>query len=217
MYQALLFDLDDTLYDLRSYWRMRLLRALATLVPDYPHFDCEALARRALAERIYMMHWPDFVRGLGVENEELVALSNAVFCDGWFDEMELYEDSVPTLLQLRKRYKLGLITNGPSEIQHKKINRFGLSNYFDILIVSEDVGVEKPDPTIFEIALKQLGVGAKEAVYIGDSPEFDLCGAAAASMDAIWMNTRNLVLPSDTPKPVASIAMVSHLLEIVPT
>ena len=92
----------------------------------------------------------------------------------WFGRLVLFDDAVQTLEALRPRFKLGLVTNGPSRTQRPKIEQFQLIDYFDLLIVSEEVGVAKPDPTIFAIALERLGVAPSEALFVGDSPEFDL-------------------------------------------
>jgi putative hydrolase of the HAD superfamily len=215
MYQAILFDLDDTLYDLRSYWGGRLRRALGLVLPHYPHLDHEPLVRTALAERIFMAQWPGFLQRHGVADEALIATTHEAFCEGWFDQMLLYEDALPTLAALRPGYRLGLITNGPSTMQRRKIERFGLGNYLDLLIVSEEVGFAKPNPAIFALALEQIGVGPAEALFVGDSPEHDLRGASAAGMDFIWMNPRHEQLPADLEPPRATIERLAQLLEVL--
>ncbi|MFL5803745.1 MAG: HAD family hydrolase [Roseiflexaceae bacterium] len=215
MYRAILFDLDDTLYDLRSYWSGRLRLALDLVLPRYPQLDRDALVRAALAERVYMAQWPDFLRRQSVADEALIAAAHEIFCREWFEQMALYEDALHTLEALRPRYRLGLITNGPSEIQRRKIERFGLVNYLDVLIVSEEAGVAKPDPAIFALALAQLGVGPAEALFIGDSPEHDLRGAAAAGMACIWMNPGKEQLPAGLAPPLATIERLGELLPLL--
>jgi putative hydrolase of the HAD superfamily len=215
MYQAILFDLDDTLYDLRSYWRERLRLALDLVRTRYAHLDSEALALVAMAERVYIEHWPDFLRRQGVDDEALIAEAHGIFRQEWFERMTLAEDASPTLAALRSRYKLGLITNGPSAIQRAKIERFGLAEYFDELVVSGEVGVAKPDPAIFRLALERLGVAPDEALFVGDSPEYDLRGAAAAGMPFVWMNPGAEALPESIPQPLATIGRLGQLLEVL--
>jgi 2-haloalkanoic acid dehalogenase type II len=215
MYRAILFDLDDTLYDLRSYWRERLRLALDLVRTRYAHLDSEALALVAMAERVYIEHWPDFLRRQGVDDEALIAEAHGIFRQEWFERMTLAEDAGPTLAALRSRYKLGLITNGPSAIQRAKIERFGLAEYFDELIVSGEVGVAKPDPAIFRLALERLGVAPDEALFVGDSPEYDLRGAAAAGMPFVWMNPGAEALPEGIPQPLATIGRLGQLLEVL--
>jgi 2-haloalkanoic acid dehalogenase type II len=215
MYQAILFDLDDTLYDLRSYWSERLRLALEVVLARYPHFDCDALVRTAIAERVYMEHWPDFLRRQGVADEVLIAETHELFRREWFERLVLYDDAAHTLAALRPRFKLGLVTNGPSQIQRPKIERFGLADYLDVLIVSEEVGIAKPDPAIFRLALERLDVGANEALFVGDSPEYDLRGAEAAGIPFIWMNARREDLPSGVARPIATIERLAELLPLL--
>ena len=211
MYRAILFDLDDTLYDLRAYWRERLRLALDLVRARYTHLDPEVLVGAALSERVFIEHWPDFLRRQGVDDEALIAEAHEVFREEWFERMALADDAGPTLVALRPRYKLGLITNGPSVIQRAKIERFGLAQYFDLLVVSGEVGVAKPDPAIFRLALERLGVGSAEALFVGDSPEYDLRGAAAAGVPFIWMNAAGAELPAGFTPPLATIGRLAEL------
>jgi HAD superfamily hydrolase (TIGR01549 family) len=215
MYRAILFDLDDTLYDLRTYWRERLRLALDLVRTRYAHLDSEALALVAMSERVYIEHWPDFLRRQGVDDEALIAEAHEIFRQEWFERMALAEDAGPTLAALRSRYKLGLITNGPSAIQRAKIERFRLADYFDELIVSGEVGVAKPDPAIFRLALERLGIAPTEALFVGDSPEYDLRGAAAAGIPFVWMNPGAEVLPESITQPLATIERLGELLSIL--
>lgn len=214
-YQAIFFDLDDTLYDLRSYWRGRLSEALGEVLVRYPHFTHDDLIDQAIAEKVYIEKLPLFLRAQGVDDEMLIAQTHAGFREGWFERLELYYDAVHTLQQLRPRFKLGLITNGPSQIQRAKIEQFRLEDYFDLMIVSGEVGVAKPNPKIFQIALEQLELEPAQALYVGDSLEFDLPGAAAASMPFIWMNPRHERLPAGLPRPLATIERLTDLLPLV--
>jgi putative hydrolase of the HAD superfamily len=215
MYRAILFDLDDTLYDLRSYWRGRLRLALELALPGASQPDRDALAQAAQTERIYIAQLPDFLRRQGVADEALIAAAHEGFHREWFEQMALYEDALRTLQALRPRYRLGLITNGPSATQRRKIERFELANYLDVLIVSEEAGVAKPDPAIFGLALAQLGVGPAEALFVGDSPEYDLHGAAAAGMAYIWMNPWGEQLPAGLAPPLATIERLAELVGLL--
>jgi putative hydrolase of the HAD superfamily len=214
-YRAILFDLDDTLYDLRSYWHGRLHEAIHDVMARYPHFDRDALVHQAIAEKVYIEKLPAFLRSQGVNDEELIVSAQELFGRDWFKRLVLFDDAVQTLETLRPRFKLGLVTNGPSRTQRPKIEQFQLINYLDLLIVSEEVGVAKPDPAIFAIALERLGVPASEALFVGDSPEFDLRGAAAAGIPFIWMNPRREKLPADVVQPIAVIERLTELLPLL--
>ena len=214
-YRAILFDLDDTLYDLRSYWRGRLHEAIHEVLAHYPHFDRDALVHQAITEKVYIEKLPAFLRGQGVDDEQLIASAHELFGRDWFGRLVLFDDAVQTLEALRPRFKLGLVTNGPSRTQRSKIEQFQLADYLDMLIVSEEVGVAKPNPAIFAIALERLGVAPSETLFVGDSPEFDLRGAAAAGLPFIWMNPHGEVLPADVVQPVAVIERLTELLPLL--
>src|SRR5207248_1885827 len=86
-------------------------------------------------------------------------------------------------------YHLGIITNGMTEIQREKIQRLGIEPYFDTILISQEVGITKPDPRIFRMAIERVPCEAREAVMIGDSPDRDIAGARAAGLIAVWVRT----------------------------
>lgn len=209
-FKAIFFDLDDTLYDLRRYRVARLREALAGVVERYPQFVGDDLVQAALAEGVFTEQFSDFLRRRGVD-EVVIAAAQQVFQDRWFEGMLLAADAVPTLEVLRFRYHLGLITNGPAWAQRRKIERFALARYMEVVIVSEEVGVAKPDPAIFLLALRQLSLVPSEALFVGDSPGFDIEGAAAVGMPSVWMNPRREPLPDGVPAPLAVIEQLASL------
>ncbi|NWL86519.1 hypothetical protein DMN77_02765 [Paenibacillus sp. 79R4] len=70
--------------------------------------------------------------------------------------------------------KLGIITNGRSEVQHGKIDLLGLRPFFGTILVSKDIDMKKPDPQIYRIALERLGTLAEETIIAGDHPRNDI-------------------------------------------
>mgnify|MGYP002851974162 CR=1 FL=1 len=101
----------------------------------------------------------------------------------------VFPNSEPLLKELKKReYITGVITNGPAYLQNHKMQQSGLMPYIDMLLVSGDIGIHKPDPRIYEIAAERLGLKPEECVYVGDHPINDIQGALSAGMKAIRMN-----------------------------
>lgn len=100
----------------------------------------------------------------------------------------LFPYALETLQYLKARYSLHLISNGFREACTVKIRYSGLAGYFDNVVISEIVGVLKPDPAIFAHALGKAQVGAMEAVMIGDSLEADVKGALGAGIEAVYFN-----------------------------
>lgn len=97
-----------------------------------------------------------------------------------------YPEARAVLEDLGRDFRLGLVTNGPCDLQCDKIERIGLGSYFSAVAISRQVGAMKPDPRIFRHALERLGVAADEAVMVGDSVKHDIVGAHAVGMKAIW-------------------------------
>ncbi|MFW6287702.1 MAG: HAD family hydrolase, partial [bacterium] len=86
-----------------------------------------------------------------------------------------------------REIKLGMITNGSTYSQNAKIDYIGIRDYFDTIIVSGTVKIEKPDKEIFDMALKDLDASAEKSFYIGDHPVKDVMGAENAGITGIWM------------------------------
>ncbi len=120
---------------------------------------------------------------------------------------ELFEGAIEILNYLKPKYKLHVITNGFNEVQYKKLKNSGLSPYFEQIITSEDAGVKKPNPVIFDYALKKAAATSKESIMIGDNYEADVMGAIDNGIDAIYFNVKKV--------PVShTIKSISSLLEI---
>lgn len=101
----------------------------------------------------------------------------------------IFPDAPKLLTELHKRgIKTGVITNGPSVLQHTKMNNSGLLPYLDILVVSGDYDFAKPQPEIFIYTAEKLGLKPSECIYVGDHPVNDIKGALSAGMKAVRMN-----------------------------
>ena len=96
---------------------------------------------------------------------------------------------------LAKKYPLTVVTNGFIEVQYEKFDKSGLRNCFSHIVLSEEVGCQKPNPRIYEEALRMNGVSAEEAVMIGDSWNSDIQGAINAGIDQIWVRKFQDSLP----------------------
>ena len=88
---------------------------------------------------------------------------------------------------LAEKYPLTIVTNGFIEVQYEKFDKSGLKDYFSHIVLSEEVGCQKPNPRIFEEALRLNGLSADEVVMVGDSWYSDIQGAINAGIDQIWV------------------------------
>ena len=95
-----------------------------------------------------------------------------------------------------KGYKIGLISNGFYEVQFRKMKSSQIDCFFDVVVLSDDIGVNKPDRRIFDYALRKAGATAEESIIIGDNPDADIKGAVDAGWKAIYFNRdgRNIAL-----------------------
>ena len=109
----------------------------------------------------------------------------------------LFSGSEKVLSYLQKKYTLHIISNGFKESTLTKMSVCGLNPYFTNVIISEDVGVNKPDKAIFDYALTKAGAKKPESIMIGDSLEADIRGAQDYGIKAIYFNPLNLEKPAD--------------------
>src|ERR1700744_5023432 len=111
----------------------------------------------------------------------------------------LFPHAHETLQYLQSKYTLHLISNGFRESQDIKISGTNLGAYFQHIIISEEIGVNKPDKAIFEHGLSLAGATKEESLMIGDSLEADVRGALDFGMDAVYFNPAGLDKPGDVP------------------
>jgi len=126
----------------------------------------------------------------------------------------VYPDVEPALKALRRTYRLALVSNGAPDLQREKIRGSKLGPYFDAVIISGEVGVRKPQPRVFTLALDRLDVGPETAVMVGNSLESDIAGAQQAGLRAIWLN-RGAKECNPTIQPDAEITSLSELRSLL--
>ncbi|MCF6212742.1 MAG: YjjG family noncanonical pyrimidine nucleotidase [Flavobacteriaceae bacterium] len=140
-------------------------------------------------------------------NAEMIILLSEAYIDNLSNYNALIEGSLEILQYLSPKYKLYIITNGFEEVQDKKMKKSGLSTYFKTVITSEQVGVKKPNPAIFNFALKVCKAKAAESIMIGDNYEADVIGALNSGLDAVFCNFRNEHIAEN-------IKSINHLIEL---
>ena len=119
----------------------------------------------------------------------------------------LFDGTLEILQYLQPKYQLHIITNGFEEAQMKKMNASAITSYFKTVTNADVAGVKKPNPIIFNHALKIANAQSKESVMIGDNYEADILGALNVGYDAIFFNYRK-----DHTEP--HIKQINHLSQI---
>ena len=187
--KAVLFDLDDTLYPeiefVHSGFRV-VAQYLASLSNKGMHVLFERLCE-ILSQEGRGSVFDTLLQELGLFSRERVKLLLYLYRTHR-PELKLY-DEVPAVFDaLRDReLRLGIITDGMASVQRNKINALGLDNLCDVIICSDEIGVEcwKPSTMPFAIALELLDVVPENAVYVGDNVQKDFAGAKALGMHTI--------------------------------
>jgi FMN phosphatase YigB (HAD superfamily) len=120
------------------------------------------------------------------------------------------------LRRLRPRFRLGVVSNFDYTPTARTIlERAGVTDLFDAVLVSDEVGWRKPARPIFEAALRRVGVGAAEAVFVGDRADIDVAGAQAVGCAAVWLNPGAEALPEGIQPPDWEIRDLGELGEIL--
>jgi len=197
--KAISFDGDGTLWDFEKVMRHSLgfvLKELEEIDPTAAAMlDIERMitirnrvadelkGRVTNLEAIRFEAFRQTLVDIGRPNDDLALHLNQVYLKHRFEDIELFEDVLPTLNTLRQRYTIGLLSNGNSYPE-----RCGLEGIFQFVVFSQDHGVEKPDPKLFHIAVEKSGCARDQLLHIGDSLQNDIMGAINASIRCVWLN-----------------------------
>ncbi|MBR4432483.1 MAG: YjjG family noncanonical pyrimidine nucleotidase [Paludibacteraceae bacterium] len=206
-YKAIFLDWDDTIGD----WTGAELKALQDIYTNYHLDTLYAMPEDYIAaykpynlelwglygqgkvtkEWLHFQRFYKPIEGLQVTGDRLQLLAHEMG-DEFLRLTNKYFSVLPgaaeVVRELAKKYPLTIISNGFKEVQYYKFAHSGLAECFAHTIISEEVGINKPQPGIFQIALEKNGVGAEEAIMIGDSYSSDIQGAKNAGIDQIWLH-----------------------------
>jgi 2-haloacid dehalogenase/putative hydrolase of the HAD superfamily len=222
-YESLLFDLDDTLIDFKASESSALAlvyenfyRAFAG--QDAFHSRFHAI-NQSLWKAVESMQLP--VGQVRLKRFQLLSEALGVNLDtepvAAFYEHQLgttarwLPGTAEALSLLGHHYKLGIVTNGLTPIQRAKHQHLSLGTWFKSFVVSEEVGMSKPQKEIFHLALTELETAPARTLMVGDSLTSDYQGALNAGMDFCWINAKRLPLPAHLPEPRFTLPSVAEL------
>ncbi len=112
-------------------------------------------------------------------------------------------------------FKLGLITNGKHDLQYAKIANVGLTDEFDEIVVSGDVGAQKPSTVPYEIMAQRLNIAPNEMLYVGDNPKNDVEASRKAGYIPVWVRTTGTWIFPEIEKPELQVDTVAELPELI--
>jgi len=185
--KAVLFDLDNTLYDAKQYFE-GAFRSISKYLSE-KYLLCEKMLYDQLMKlwekktSMYPRLFDDF---LNLINLDLTEVKNLIeIFNGYCGKLKPYDDVIPTLKELKKMgYKLGIITDGNPTRQKRKIKLLGLEGFFDTIVFTKYIS-PKPSPLPYMEALNRLNIIPSNAYYVGDNPMMDFKGAKEVGITTI--------------------------------
>lgn len=204
MYKAVIFDLDNTLLN----YSLCELDSMKKTLRDHNLFVDEGRKWDEFWQSFLKhnaKHWLDFVNKSGM-HRSIQDVLHSSFRDAlnmnpsdhdmlthtywdYFCNTCIYEEGAQEVLQsIKPRYKLGIISNGIGMAQRKRLAVGDLFHFFESIVVSDEVGIRKPEKKIFDIALDELQLSSHEVLFVGDSLTDDYQGARNAGIDFCYYN-----------------------------
>ncbi|AIJ09310.1 5'-nucleotidase YjjG [Edwardsiella anguillarum ET080813] len=201
-YSWILFDADETLFRFDAYQGLRLMFSRFNVdfsVEDYQAYEAvnqplwvDYQEGRITSRQLQEVRFEGWAQRL---NMTACAINDA-FVQAMTEICEPLPGARELVLSLRGRVRMGIITNGFTAMQNERLQRTGLSDAFATLVVSEEVGVAKPDVAIFEHAFALMDNPPREQILmVGDNPHSDILGGINAGIDTCWLNTRDEPAP----------------------
>lgn len=201
-YQWILFDADDTLFHFDAFSGLQLL---------FSQFNVEFTARdyheyQAKNKSLWVEYQNGTITSLQLQTQRFTAWAKKLECDAQHLNRAFLQamaeicapldGAVSLLNSLKDRANLGIITNGFTELQWTRLERTGLQHHFEILVISEEVGLAKPHQGIFDHAFSLMGNPLREHVLmVGDTLASDILGGINAGIDTCWVNHARQELP----------------------
>lgn len=224
--KAVLFDVDDTLYDLADPFK----KAYLDLFPEKEGLPLDGLftASRKYSDQVFdksqsgEMSMEEMYRyriqHAFADFHEQISDKDAMEFQNHYVEYQgkirLSATIQEVLVYCASKWRTGIITNGPSGHQWDKIRVLGLEKYIpkEHIFVSGDLGISKPGKEIFWYAAVHLGLSPEEVCFVGDSFQNDAAGAKNAGMYSVWFNRRGYARPSGI-RPDAEVRTEQELYE----
>jgi putative hydrolase of the HAD superfamily len=174
-----------------------------TFVPVFKSYTREYASQGAASDAQDYAMWREITRRIHAAVDGL----HRVEFDPWFEALyvrfgesdvwRLYDDVEPTLTDLRKRgLRLAIVSNWDTRLRKICVG-LGVDRLVDFIVISAEAGVRKPDPRIFEEALRRAEVSAKEAIHVGDLPDEDIEGARRAGIRGVLIDRQKRITPNE--------------------
>jgi len=236
--RAVFFDLDETLVDDDRCMREAITRTCTTLGKLHPQLEPNRLettyaqvadewwtntgsvprasgSGSTNGRDIRIEVWGKALTAYGLSDQDMAVKAADIYAQERSAGYCLFPEVAEVLDTLRQKFTLGIISNGPGSTQLEKFRVTGLAPFMDVVAISGELGVGKPDAGIFHKALQSAGVKPGEAVHVGDSLTSDVAGAKGVGMYTVWINRTKLTRPQDAPIPDFVIGTLRELVPLL--
>lgn len=204
MIKAVVFDLDDTVYDYRfcdryAVERLRRHCMKAFSIQGEEFNQAYGKAKQIVKERLgnvgashnRMLYMQTFLELIAQKPSVHALELYNIYWDSMLQTMRLYDYVLPLFRTLSQQgIRIAVLTDLTANIQHRKIKKLGIAEYVDVLVTSEEAGQEKPDGKMFGLVMEKLNLLPGQILMVGDSYKKDIEGAKAAGMHGILYNSR---------------------------
>ena len=230
--RAVLFDLDDTLFDHTHASRCATAQ-LQRAVPDFACWSIDEFTRRhrelldalhveVLAGRLTIAdarieRFRRLLVAASCQDPDLVAPRLAdTYRQAYETSRQPVAGALPLLTAIRRHgLRIAIVTNNIAAEQQTKLRYCGLTELVDALVTSEEIGVKKPDPGIFHAALESVNAEPAEAVMVGDAWATDIEGARAAGVRPVWLNRFGAVAADPTVAELKALEPIEAALRLI--
>jgi len=220
-YQWILFDADETLFHFDAFKGLQLMFSRFDVDfsrDDFSHYQTVNLPLwvdyqdgNITATQLQNRRFQFWADKLAVTTQTL----NSAFMTAMADICCLLPGAKELISALTGKVNMGIITNGFTELQRVRLEKTGLKDVFAPLVISEQVGIAKPDIGIFEHALTHMGeIQREQVLMVGDNPHSDILGGMNAGFDTCWLNSENSALP-DGIKPSYQVSSLTQLQSLL--
>lgn len=228
--KAILFDVDDTIYDQQVVFDQACREVFGELkdvsLVDlfkanryYSDESFEAMGRGEMTkEEMYIYRIKRTMEEFHLPITDAQAMQYQERYVYYGTQITVSDQMRQILEYCGEHMRLGVITNGPSAHQWRKIKTLNLERWVDpeYIFVSGDVGVNKPERGIFAYAMKKMNLqDPADIVYVGDSYEKDILGASGAGWRAIWLDRREREVPADFPERAVTAGSETDLFKLI--
>ncbi len=221
--KALFFDIDDTLYDSSKLAKMARKNSIKAMIdaglPEKDEVKVFEILKKIIKKfgSNYPHHYDELIKEMGRSWDPKIIASGVVAYEHTkVGYLKPFPKVVPILLEIKKNYLLGIISNGLAIKQWEKLIGLGVHHLFNTVVTSEEEGFEKPDQQIFTQAVKKMGLKPEECIMVGDRLDNDIVGAKKSGMLTILIKNDNEgKMSTDDEKPDFIINEFSELKEIL--